>query len=164
MIDLNIIKLSQKTKNLIDNWIKKFPIKERRSAIIPSLSIVQDEHGGWLTKKLMDSVASYLKVPKIHVYEVATFYSMYELRPVGKYKICICTNISCMLCGSDGIVSHLKRKLNVGFNEITQDGKFSLKEVECLASCGAAPVMQIGDKYYENLTPSYIDKILEDLE
>lgn len=148
----------------INLWCNKFPPDKKRSVIIPALRIVQDENNGFLTIQLMDAVADFLCVPKIYVYEVATFYSMYELKNVGKYKLSLCTNISCMLNGSDEIVNYLKKKLDVDFNEITKDGKFSLKEVECLAACGGAPVMQIGTKYYENLTIDKIDKILENLE
>jgi NADH-quinone oxidoreductase subunit E len=148
----------------INLWLKKFPSDKKRSAIIPALRIIQDENNGFLTIKLMDYLANFLEVPNIYVYEVATFYSMYELKNVGKYKLSLCTNISCMLNGSEEIVNYLKNKLNINFNEVTKDGKFSLKEVECLAACGGAPVMQIGNKYYENLTIDKIDKILENLE
>jgi NADH-quinone oxidoreductase subunit E len=112
----------------------------------------------------MDQVADYLDLPPIAVYEVATFYSMYELKPVGRHKICVCTNVSCLVCGSDGIVDHLKQRLGIGFGETTADGKFSLKEVECLGACGGAPMMQIGKQYYENLTPELVDSILDGLE
>ena len=156
--------LSDNCINKINLWIKKFPVDKKRSVIIPALRIVQDENNGFLTVDLMDSVARFLNLPNIYVYEVATFYSMYELKRVGRYKLSLCTNISCMLNGSDEIVNYLKHKLGINFNEITQDGKFSLKEVECLAACGGAPVMQIGTKYYENLTIDKIDKILENLE
>lgn len=161
-IDENL--LSDDCINKINVWVKKFPFDKKRSVIIPALRIVQDFNNGFLTIKLMNSVANFLDIPNIYVYEVATFYSMYELKCVGKYKISLCTNISCMLNGSDEILNYLKNKLNIDFNDITKDGKFSLKEVECLAACGGAPVMQIGNKYYENLTIDKIDKILENLE
>ncbi|HFL8794908.1 MAG TPA: NAD(P)H-dependent oxidoreductase subunit E [Candidatus Azosocius sp. HAIN] len=161
-VDENL--LSNDCINKINFWLKKFPFDKRRSVIIPALRIVQDFNNGFLTIKLMDAIAKFLDIPNMYVYEVATFYSMYELKRVGKYKLSLCTNISCLLNGSDEIVSHLKNKLNVDFNEITKDGKFSLKEVECLAACGGAPVMQIGNKYYENLTIDKIDKILDNLE
>jgi NADH-quinone oxidoreductase subunit E len=112
----------------------------------------------------MDAVADYLDMPSISVYEVATFYSMYELKPVGKHKICICTNISCMLCGSDDVVAHFRKRLNIGLGETTADGRITLKEVECLGACVGAPMLQIGEHYYENLTPESIDQILDGLD
>ena len=148
----------------IDKWLAKFPNGNSRPVILRALWIVQEENGGWLSTDAMDAVADYLQQPKINVYEVAKFYSLYELEPVGKYKIHICTNISCMLNGSDEIESHLKNKLKINFNETTKDGKFTLKKAECLAACGGAPAMQINWKYYENLTPEKIDKILGKLE
>lgn len=148
----------------IDTWIAKYPEDQKQSAVMAALRIVQDANGGWLTTDLMDAIAEYLDMPKISVYEVATFYSMYELKPVGKHKICVCTNVSCMLCGSDDIVKHLNKKLGIGFGEITSDGKYSLKEVECLGACGGAPMFQIGKKYYENLTPEKVDEILDSLD
>ena len=156
--------LSEDTIAEIEKALVKFPKERKRSAVMPALMAAQKQNGGWLSNEIMDAVADYLGLPNIVVYEVATFYSMYELKPVGKYKICICTNISCMLCGSEKIVEHLKNKLGINFGEITKDGKFSLKEVECLAACGGAPAMQIDDRYYENLTPEKIDDILEGLE
>lgn len=156
--------LSKSTREKIDACLLKFPSDQKQSAVMPALTIVQEENNGYLTRPLMDAVALYLEMPKIAVYEVATFYSMYEHAPVGKHKICVCTNISCMLRGSNEIVDHLKSRLGVGFNEITPDGKFSLKEVECLGACVGAPMFQIGDQYYENLTPEKIDSILEGLE
>ncbi len=159
---LNLI--TEESKAEIDRWIAKYPPDQRQSACMPALRIVQEQNGGWLTNDLMDAVAEYLGMPPIAVYEVATFYSMYEHKPVGRHKICVCTNISCLLCGSDGIVEHLQNKLGIGFGEVTEDGKFSLKEVECLGACAGAPVMQIGRKYYENLTPEKIDSILDSLE
>jgi len=148
----------------IDKWVAKYPPDWKQSAVMAALSIVQDANGGWLTEALMDDVAVYLDMPPIAVYEVATFYSMYELKPVGRHKICLCTNVSCMLCGSEKIVEHLEQKLGVGLGETTADGRFTLKEVECLGACGGAPMMQIGKQYYENLTPELIDSILEGLE
>lgn len=148
----------------IDRWIAKYPPEWKQSAVMGALMVVQEENGGWLTTPLMDQVAMYLEMPPIAVYEVATFYSMYELKPVGKHKICVCTNVSCMTNKSDLIVEHLEKKLGIGFGEVTEDGLFSLKEVECLGACGGAPMMQIGRQYYENLTPEIVDAILEGLE
>jgi NADH-quinone oxidoreductase subunit E len=148
----------------IDKWIAKYPPEWKQSAVMAALSIVQEANGGWLTEALMDDVAAYLDMPPIAVYEVATFYSMYEPKPVGRHKICLCTNVSCMVCGSEKIVEHLEQKLGVGLGETTSDGRFTLKEVECLGACGGAPMMQIGKQYYENLTPELVDSILEGLE
>ncbi|MCK5696663.1 MAG: NADH-quinone oxidoreductase subunit NuoE [Gammaproteobacteria bacterium] len=147
----------------IDQWVAKYPAEQKKSAVMSALRIVQDQHGGWLTTELMDAVADYLDMDKIHVYEVATFYSMYEHKPVGKHKICVCTNISCMVCGSGDIVSHLEDKLSIKMGETTEDKQFTLKEVECLGACSGAPMMQIGEHYYENLDAEKIDSILDDL-
>jgi NADH-quinone oxidoreductase subunit E len=148
----------------IDRELSKYPSDQKQSAVMAALRIVQDEHDGWLTTELMDAVAEYLEMPPIAVYEVASFYSMYEHKPMGRHKLCVCTNVSCMLCGSDKIVEHLKNKLGIGFGEVTADGRFGLKEVECLAACGGAPMMQVGRTYYENLTVDRIDEILESLD
>lgn len=156
--------LSEQSCKAIDHWLTKYPQDQKRSAVLPALHIVQEQNGGWLSEPLMDAVAEYLAIPRIAVYEVATFYSMYELNPVGKHKICICTNISCMLRGSEQMVEHLQKRLGIQFGETTADGKFTLKEVECMAACAGAPMMQIDKTYYENLTPEKIDHILENLE
>lgn len=148
----------------IDRWVAKYPAEWKQSAVMAALMIVQNANNGSLTEALMNDVAAYLDMPAISVYEVATFYSMYELKPVGKHKICVCTNVSCLICGSENIVEHLQKKLGIGFGEISGDGKFSLKEVECLGACGGAPMMQIGTEYYENLTPELVDSILDGLE
>jgi NADH-quinone oxidoreductase subunit E len=148
----------------IDMWVAKYPADQKQSASMAALRILQDQNGGWLTDDLMDAVAEYLDMPAIAVYEVATFYSMYELKPVGRHKVCVCTNISCLLRGSEEVVKHLQEKLGIKFGEMTADGKFSMKEVECLGACAGAPMMQIGRVYYEDLTPEKIDSILESLE
>ncbi len=155
--------LTDASRKEIDEWVAKYPADKKQSAVMSALRIAQDQNGGYLTEDLIDAVAEYLQMESIAVYEVASFYSMYELKPVGKHKICVCTNISCMLNGSDKIVEHLQNKLKVKFGEITDDGKFSLKEVECLGACVNAPMFQIGEKYYEKLTPEKIDKILDSL-
>ncbi len=155
---------SPEVREEIDHWVAKYPPEWKQSAVMAALRIVQDDNGGWLTTALMNDVAAYLEMPAIAVYEVATFYSMYELKPVGKHKICVCTNVSCMINKADTIVEHLEKRLGIGFGEVTEDGRFSLKEVECLGACGGAPMMQIGNQYYENLSPEIVDAILEGLE
>ncbi len=154
--------LSTEQRAEIDGWISKYPPEQKRSALIAALRIVQNTNG-WLSPELMDAVADYLELPRIAVYEVATFYSMFDLKPIGRHKICICTNISCMLCGSGEIVRHLEKKLDVRLGETTADGKFTLKEVECLAACAGGPMFQIGQQFYENLTPEKVDSILGSL-
>lgn len=157
-------RLSDEVRAEIDRWIAKYPPEHKQSAVMAALSIVQKANGGWLTTELMDAVAAYLKMPPIAVYEVATFYSMYDLKPVGRHKLCVCTNISCLLCGSEHIVAHLRKKLGIKAGETTKDGKYTLKEVECLGACSGAPMMMVGDTYYEYLTPEKLDEILEGLE
>lgn len=154
--------LSDASMQEINRELDKYPADRRPSALMAALRIAQEEHG-WLSERLIEFVADVIQVPPIKAYEVATFYSMYDLSPVGKHKLCLCTNISCMLRGSDEIVSHLKAKLGIGFGETTRDGRFTLKEVECLAACAGAPMMQVGHDYYEDLTPEKIDRILEAL-
>ena len=155
---------SAEVRKEIDQWIAKYPANQKQSAVMAALRVVQDANGGWLTTELMNNVAAYLDMPPIAVYEVATFYSMYELKPVGKHKICVCTNLSCMINDSDRIVEHLENKLGIRMGETTEDGRFTLKEVECLGACGGAPMLQIGKQYYENLTPEIVDSILDGLE
>ncbi|MGD8591567.1 MAG: NADH-quinone oxidoreductase subunit NuoE [Gammaproteobacteria bacterium] len=156
--------ISPGLREQIDAWIAKYPADQKQSAVMPSLTIVQEANGGWLTTELMDAVAEYLQMPPIAVYEVASFYSMYEHKPVGRHKICVCTNISCLLCGSDGVVEHLENKLGIKMGQTTADGKFTLKVVECLGACVGAPMFQIGKEYYEHLTPEKIDAILDSLD
>ena len=157
--------LSAHVREEIDRWSNKYPEDRKRSAVLAALREVQHENGGYLTVDLMNAVADYLKLPQIAVYEVASFYSMFELKPVGRHSISVCTNISCMLCGSDEILAHIQQKLGIGLGESTTDGKFFLKrEEECLAACAFAPMMQIDHVYYENLTPEKVDQILDSLE
>ncbi|MBI5612764.1 MAG: NADH-quinone oxidoreductase subunit NuoE [Gammaproteobacteria bacterium] len=155
--------LSKESLDQVNREIAKYPPDRKQSAVMAALRIAQEEHG-WLSEPLMDYVAGLLELRPIQVYEVATFYSMYDLKPVGRHKICVCTNISCMLRGSEQVVKHLEAKLGIRLSETTADGRFTLKEVECLAACGGAPMFQIGKKYYENLTPDRIDEILKGLD
>lgn len=149
----------------IDQCIANYPEGQQKSAVMPALTVIQNANGGHLTQELMDELADYLDITPIEVYEVATFYSMYEHQPVGRHKICVCTNISCMLRGSDEVMEHLKKRLGVQeVGEVTADGKFSIKEVECLGACVGAPMFQIGEHYHEHLTPEKIDAILDRLE
>lgn len=160
----NIALLSADSRADIDRWIAKYPPERKQSAVMAALRIAQEQNGGWLTNELIDAVAEYLEMEPIAAYEVASFYSMYELKPVGRHKICVCTNISCMLCGSDGVVSHLENRLGIKMGQTTSDGRFTLKEVECLGACVNAPMFQIGTDYHENLTPETIDAILDGLD
>ena len=156
--------LTKITIQKIDKELKKFPDDQKQSAIIAALQIIQTENG-FLTNDLIATAADYLDMPKIAAMEVATFYNMFELKPAGKYKISICTNISCALRDADDIVCHLKKKLKIDFNEVTNDKKFSLKESECMGACGGAPLMTVNNqKMYEYLTPQKVDQILEELD
>lgn len=156
--------LSPEAIKKIDYELTKYPADQRQAAVMSALRIVQTERG-WLSKESITEVAQYLGMPEIAAMEVATFYNMYDLNPVGQYKITICTNISCMLRGSDEIVDHLQNKLGVGFNEVTPDGKFCLKEGECMGCCGGAPLMHVNNtKMHEFLTPAKVDDILKELK
>ncbi len=156
--------LTEASRTEIDRWIAKYPQDQKQSAVMAALRIAQDQNGGWLSADLIQAVANYLDMPKIAVYEVATFYAMYELKPVGRHKICVCNSISCMLSGSEQTIEYLKQKLGVELGEVTPDGKFTIKEVECLGACVGAPMCMIGKTYYENLTPERIDQILDQLD
>ncbi len=156
--------LSAEAIKKIDYEITKYPAEQRRAAVMSALRIVQTECG-WLSKESISDVAAYLHMPDIAAMEVATFYNMYDLESVGKYKITVCTNISCMLRDSDAIVNHLQTKLGVGFNEVTSDGKFCLKEGECMGACGGAPLMTVNNHVmHEFLTTEKVDDILESLK
>jgi NADH-quinone oxidoreductase subunit E len=157
--------LSPHVRAEIDRWVAKYPLGRQRSAVLAALREVQHGNGGYLTVELMDAVADYLDLEPIKVYEVATFYSMFETKPVGRHSISVCTNISCMLRGADDIVAHIERKLGIETGESTADGRVYLKcEEECLAACAGAPMMMVNHKYHENLTPEKVDKILEGLK
>lgn len=157
--------ISEHARAEIDRWLKKYPADQKQSAVLAALREVQHENGGYLTMPLMDAVADYLGMPPIAVYEVASFYSMLELHPVGRHSISVCTNISCMLCGADEIVAHVERKLGIRTGDSTKDGRIYLKrEEECLAACCGGPMMMVDHVYHENLTPKKVDEILDSLK
>lgn len=157
--------LSEHARHEIDHWLAKYPPDQKQSAVLAALREVQHENDGYLTPELMDAVADYLGMPNIAVYEVASFYSMLETKPVGRHSVSICTNISCMLCGSDDIVDYTEKKLGIKTGESTADGRIFLKkEEECLAACCGGPMMMVDHVYYENLTPARIDEILDKLD
>jgi NADH-quinone oxidoreductase subunit E len=159
------VQLSQHVREEIDHWVAKFPPERKRSAVISALHAVQHENNGHLTAELMDAVAEYLGLANIQVYEVASFYSMFETKPVGRHHVSICTNISCMLRGSQQIVDHVEKKLGIKVGESTADGRIYLKrEEECLAACVNAPMLMVDHVYHENLTPASVDKILDELK
>ena len=148
----------------IDRWVEKFPPDRKRSAVLSALHAAQHENKGFLTTDLMDAVAAYLGLAPIHVYEVASFYSMFETKPVGRHHVSVCTNISCMLRGSQEVVEQVEKKLGIKTGESTPDGRIYLKrEEECLAACTGAPMMMVDHVFHENLTPESIDKILDEL-
>ena len=144
----------------VQEIMQRYPEGKHKSALIPVLHIAQQEFGGWLSAETMDYVASLLKLEPIEVYEVATFYSMYNLKPVGKYVFEVCQTGPCMLNGSDQIIDYIKERLNITVGETTADGMFTLKTVECLGACGYAPMMQLGRNYREHLTKSKVDEII----
>jgi len=158
------VQLSAHVREEIDHWVAKFPPDRKRSAVISALHAVQHENDGFLTAELMDAVAAYLGLPPIQVYEVASFYSMFETKPVGRHHLSVCTNISCMLRGSQEVVDYVEKKLGIKTGESTPDGRIYLKrEEECLAACTGAPMLMVDHVFHENLTPERIDKILDEL-
>ncbi len=157
--------IADSVKKEIDRWLLKYPPEQKRSTVVTALLLVQKQNQGWLSEPAMNAVADYLEIPRIAVYEVATFYDLYNLKPVGKHKISLCTNVSCFLMGADEIAECLKKRLGIQFGETTSDGKFTLKSVECMAACGGAPMCQVNDqRYYENLTPKKMLDLIERLE
>ena len=157
--------LDDHTRAEIDHWRSKYPDERRRSAVMGALRAAQHQNQGFLTEELMDAVAVYLDLPSIYVYEAASFYSMYETKPVGRHSISVCTNISCMLRGGDELQSHIENKLGIKVGESTPDGKFYLKcEEECLAACCGAPMMMVNHVYHEKLTPADVDAVLDALD
>lgn len=153
--------LSESTRHKIQALIPRYPVP--RSALIPSLHLAQAD-AGYLSAETIAEVAEIFHLSPNEVYEVASFYTMFYKKPVGRYVLQVCTNISCMLCDSEAIVAHLEKRLGIKPGQTTADGRFTLIEVECLASCGTAPVVQINETYHENLTPEKLDRILDDLE
>lgn len=162
---LDNVTLTPEVQQEIEHWLAKYPADRRQSAILSALMAAQEKMGkGSLTPGLIKAVADYIGVAEVTALEIATFYSMYEMKSVGKHKIGICTNISCKLRGSNEIVEHFEHKLGVKLGGTTSNGMFTIKEVECLGACVGAPVCQVGDDYHENLTPESVDKLLADLE
>ncbi len=153
------------TRAEIDEWLKKYPADRKRSAVLAALRAAQHQNQGYLTDELIAAVADYLDLPKVQVLEVATFYSMFETRPVGRHHVAVCTNISCMLMGSDSVVEYVEKKLGIKTGESTPDGRIYLKcEEECLAACSEGPMMQVDHVYHTQLTPEKIDEILDGLD
>ena len=157
--------LNEHTRHEIDEWIGRFPAGRQRSAVLSALRFTQEQNNGFLTPELMDGVAEYLRLPSIQVYEVASFYSMFETHPCGRHHVSICTNISCMLNGAEDLVAHCEKKLGIKLGESTADGRIFLKkEEECLAACTGAPMMMVDHVYHEYLTPAKVDEVLDKLK
>lgn len=156
------MKFSEDRLQKVKEIMARYPEGKSKSALIPVLHLAQEANGGWLSTEAMDHVAELLQLKPIEVYEVATFYSMYNLKPVGKYLFEVCQTGPCMLRGSDGIIEYIKTKLGITVGETTKDGMFTLKTVECLGACGYAPMMQLGKYYKEHLTPERVDAIIDE--
>jgi NADH-quinone oxidoreductase subunit E len=157
--------LNEHTRHEIDEWIGRFPTGRQRSAVLSALRFTQEQNNGFLTPELMDGVAEYLRLQPIQVYEVASFYSMFETHPCGRHHVSICTNISCMLNGAEDLVAHCEKKLGIKLGESTADGRIFLKkEEECLAACTGAPMMMVDHVFHEYLTPEKVDKVLDELK
>src|SRR5258706_5528121 len=157
-----MIEFSKEKLDKINELMSRYPRGKEKSAILPVLHLAKKEFGGWLDVSTMDYVASLFNIQPIEVYEVATFYSMYNLKPVGKYVFEVCQTGPCMVSGSDGIINYIQQKLGIGIGETTKDGLFTLKVVECLGACGYAPMMQLGKTYREHLTKEKVDSIIEE--
>ena len=156
--------INEELGKLINNVVKKFPSDKKRSAVIESLLILQHHNSGYVTKNIIKALSDYLLISEIDIYEVATFYTMINIDPVGRNVISVCNNVSCMLRGSDEILSYIEDKLKIKVGESTKDNKFYLKdEIECLAACNGGPMMQVNHKNYENLTLEKVDEILENV-
>lgn len=147
----------------MDAWIAKYPEKGKRSAVMGGLMLAQRENNNYLSEELMNAVADYIGIPRMAAYEVATFYSMYNLKPVGKYVINVCTNISCSLRGSDKVIEKLKQKLGIAPGETTDDNQFTIREVECLGACAGGPMLEVDHVYHEHLDDDKIDQIIDKL-
>jgi NADH-quinone oxidoreductase subunit E len=160
MNEIKEIKFSDDALKVVQSLIARYPQGKQKSALLPVLHLAQSEFDGWLSVPVMDYVASLLNIQNIEVYEVASFYSMFNLKPVGNCLIEVCRTSSCWLRGAEDIVHHIEKKLHIKDGETTADGKFTLKTVECLGSCGTAPMLQIGESFYENLTLEKVDNIL----
>ena len=156
------MQFSEEKLNKVKEIVARYPDGKHKSAVIPVLHLAQEEFGGWLSSEAMDYVASLLSLEPIEVYEVATFYSMYNLKPVGKFLFEVCQTGPCMVNGSDDIIDYIKQKLGINVGETTTDGMFTLKTVECLGACGYAPMMQMGKFYREHLTKERVDQIIEE--
>lgn len=156
------MKFSEEKLKKVQEIVARYPEGKQKSALLPVLHLAQEENGGWLSVEAMDHVAALLQLKPIEVYEVATFYSMYNLKPVGRYLFEVCQTGPCMLNGSDGIIDYIKEKLGIAVGETTADGMFTLKTVECLGACGYAPMMQMGKFYREHLTREKVDQIIEE--
>jgi NADH-quinone oxidoreductase subunit E len=157
-----MVKFSEEKLKRVDELISRYPKGREKSALLPILHLAQQESGGWLDVKTMDYVASLLNIQPVEVYEVATFYSMFNRKPVGKYIFEVCQTGPCMVNGSDNIIDYIKQKLGISAGETTKDGLFTLKTVECLGACGYAPMMQLGKTYREHLTKEKVDQIIEE--
>lgn len=164
MTDQNIATLSDEVIAEIDRWVAKYPEGKQRSAVMQALMIVQEDNGGWLTQPLMNAVAKHLHMPPVAVLEIATFYTMYEHKPVNENMVYICTNVSCQLKGAMDVADHIEKRCKTKMGGNSPCGKFTLREVECLGACVDAPIVQINKKFYENVSTENVDKILDEYE
>ncbi len=158
------LQFTKETSDKVQELIKRYPEGKQKSALIPILHLAQAEFGGWLSAETMEYVASILHIQSIEVFEVASFYSMFNLKPVGRCHIEVCRTSSCWLMGAEDVVKHIETKLGIKVGETTPDGLFTLKTVECLGACGYAPMFQVGDKYYEHLTIEKVDSLIEEFK
>jgi len=157
-----MIRFNDKQETEFQRLVSRYPEGKQKSALLPVLHLAQDSFGGWLSSEVMDYVADRLSIKPIEVYEVATFYTMYNLKPIGKYLFEVCQTGPCMLRGSDDIIAYIGEKLGIKPGQTTEDGMFTLKTVECLGACGYAPMMQLGKFYREHLTKEKVDQIIEE--
>ena len=148
----------------LEEWEKRYPKTQKRSVIIPGLHVLQDHNGGYLTVELMENLAQYLEVPQASVFEVATFYGMYDLEKVGRHKLNVCTNVSCMLNGAKKLMNHIEKRLDIKVGQTTADGRITLRAVECQGACCGAPMLEVDKVFHENLTIDKVDQIIDSLE